>query len=286
MRPAVSAASPALIASVKYQTPVVANRSRALVISPTIRKPLCENEAVQIALALFPGVSADECEAFTLAFSRMPDCELIGVGGAVGEVIGPGGRQQIDATFADVPRPDVVLVPGGLGVARTAHDDELLAWLRAVEPTCQWMAASSTGTVVVAAAGLLADRPAATHWLAGPMLAEYGSAASQERIVEVGHVLTCHGKISAMDVALLIILRLYNRETAARVRTELAEEQRPDVTARPTWIDRFTGSRIWRVVFERDEGRRGRRPHNEELDVSEWIEIELVEHDGKRSPFR
>lgn len=243
---------------------------------------------MQVAVALFPGVSADECEAFTLAFDQLIrsgiDVELIGVGAERGRVQGPGGGQIVDAAFADVGSPDVVLVPGGLGVDRTAHDDELLAWLRLVEPGCQWMAASSTGTVVVAAAGLLGDRPAATHWLAGPMLQEYGSSASSDRIVEVGHILTCHGHISAMDVALLMILRLFNRETASQVRSQLlaggggvapaSEDQ--------SLMARFRASAVGTRLAERRSERRVVRPRNEELDTSDWIEMELTEETTRR----
>ena len=189
---------------------------------------------------LFPGVSIDECEAFAIAFrqlatSGLADCQLVGVGAVRGEIIGIGGRRDVEQTFAETTRPDVVLIPGGIGVERTAQDAALLSWLRNVEPSCQWMAASSTGTVVVAAAGLLADRPAATHWLAGPKLAKFGSAASTERIVEVGHVVTCHGRISAMDVALLMILRLTNRSIAEQVRGDLERAHEQAAAAQPTW---------------------------------------------------
>lgn len=231
---------------------------------------------MQVALVLFPGVSINECEAFALAFrqlraSGLGDAALVGVGAELGEVVGVGGRGQVEMCFDNVPAPDVVLVPGGIGVDRTAHDERLLSWLRRVEPTCQWMAASSTGTVVVAAAGLLGDRPAATHWLAGDKLAAYGSAPSAERIVEVGHVLTCHGHISAMDVALLMILRLYNRAIAAQVRHDLAATQQRAADAAPS-----LGERIRRKWAERTGVRVPAQPRNEELDTSAWIELELV----------
>jgi len=249
---------------------------------------MCESEDVQVAIALFPGVSADECEAFSLAFDELmllgTAVEMIGVGAALGEVRGPGGGQRVDAVFADVSAPDVVLVPGGLGVDRTAHDDELLTWLRRVEPGCQWMAASSTGTVVVAAAGLLGDRPAATHWLAGSMLEEYGSMASSDRIVEVGHILTCHGHISAMDVALLIIMRLYNRETAAQVRSQLLTGGGGTAV---TSDHRSLMARIRKSAFvvrlaARRTERRLIRPRNKELATSDWIEMELTEEPTRR----
>jgi transcriptional regulator GlxA family with amidase domain len=229
---------------------------------------------VQVALVLFPGVSINECEAFSLAFrqlaqSELADCQLVGVGAVRGEVIGIGGRRDVEQTFAETTRPDVVLIPGGIGVERTAHDDALLSWLRSVEPSCQWMAASSTGTVVVAAAGLLADRPAATHWLAGAKLAEFGSAASTERIVEVGHVVTCHGRISAMDVALLMILRLTNRSIAEQVRIDLELSHERAAASRPS---------LWKraVALVRPAPRVPVRPRNEQLETSDWIEMELT----------
>ena len=137
---------------------------------------------VQVALALSPGVSADECEAFTLVFEQLADTELIGVGARLGHVDGPGGGHEIDALFDEVQHPDIVLVPGGLGCAQTARDEPFLAWLRAVAPRCQWMAASSTGTVVVAAAGLLGERRG------GHALARLGAA----RVVRIDGVERAH----------------------------------------------------------------------------------------------
>jgi transcriptional regulator GlxA family with amidase domain len=251
----------------------------------TLGSGVCDTEAVLVALVLFPGVSINECEAFTLAFrqlgvSGLGDCTLVGVGAERGDVVGVGGRQRVEATFDETLTPDVVLVPGGLGVDRTAHDERLLAWLRAVEPTCQWVAASSTGTVVVAAAGLLGDHPAATHWLAGDKLAEFGSEASAERIVEVGHVLTCHGHISAMDVALLMILRLFNRAIAAQVRHDLA-------VATPGGVHPATSvtARMRRWWAERGGARAVVRPPNTELISSDWVEMEL-EPDESAPPSR
>ncbi len=242
-----------------------------------------DTAAVQVALVLFPGVSINECEAFTLAFrqlveSGLGDCALLGVGAQRGEVVGVGGRYRVDVTFDEMTAPDVVLVPGGLGVDRTSHDEPLLAWLRAVEPSTQWIAASSTGTVVVAAAGLLGDRPAATHWLAGDKLAEFGSAASAERIVEVGHVLTCHGQISAMDVALLMILRLYNRSTAAQVRHDLLSGRPSAVPGSRSWLGRFRPG--W---LRRGNARTVVRPRNTELVSAEWVEM-VLQPDGSAPP--
>ena len=237
---------------------------------------------MQVALALSPGVSADECEAFTLVFERLArdgiaDVELVGVGAVLGPVEGQGGGHHVDAVFADVSTPDVVLVPGGLGVERTARDQTLLSWLADVAPVCRWMAASSTGTVVVAAAGLLGDRDAATHWLASPLLESYGSRASTERIVEHGNIITCEGRITAMHVALLVTLRLAGPDAVARVRASLAADPTGATSsARPTsrW------SRLMRLLDERRSAPPAPRPRNRELDAPDVIELEPLRHDG------
>ena len=228
---------------------------------------------MRVALALYPGVSADECEAFTCVFDRLDGAELIGVGARLGTVEGPGGGHRVDATFAQVLDPDIVLVPGGIGCARAAKDPVLLDWLRAVAPRCDWMAASSTGTVVVAAAGLLGDHDAATHWLAGDLLAEHGSQPSAERVVEVGRIITCEGRITAMHVALLVTLRVAGPEAVALVRQRLATGKAPD-------RDVSRWQRWW------DQRRRGghpsgpARPRNRELAAPDVIEFRpLTTHD-------
>ena len=227
---------------------------------------LWEAGGVQIALALSPGVSADECEAFTLVFEQLAGAELIGVGARLGHVDGPAGGHHVDALFDDVQHPDVVLVPGGLGCARSARDEPLLAWLRAVAPRCRWMAASSTGTVVVAAAGLLDEHEAATHWLASPLLESYGSAASRERIVEIGNVITCEGQITAMHVALLVTLRIAGPGAMAQVRAGLTERQAPMQKGRSPWQRR----RLERKRRLQGPG----KPRNPELTAPDVIEFD------------
>jgi putative intracellular protease/amidase len=227
---------------------------------------VCDDGGVQVALALSHGVSADECEAFTLVFEQLADVELVGVGARLGHVDGPAGGHHVDALFDDVRHPDVVLVPGGLGCSRAAGDEALLAWLRLVAPRCEWMAASSTGTVVVAAAGLLGNHEAATHWLASSLLESYGSAASSERIVEVGNIITCEGRITALHVALLVTLRTSGPAAVAQVRAGLALRQAPPQHGRTPW-------QRWR--HERDRRRSGPgKPRNPELTAPDVIEFD------------
>ena len=133
---------------------------------------------------------------------------------------------RVDATFAEILHPDIVLVPGGIGCASVRPTTQLLDWLRTVAPRCTWMAASSTGTVIVAAAGLLERSRRGNPLARRDLLAEHGSQPSAERVVEIGNVITCEGRITAMHVALLVTLRVAGPDAVADVRDRLADRSR------------------------------------------------------------
>lgn len=242
---------------------------------------------VQIALTMAPGVSGDECEAFSLVLDQVPGVEFVHVGSTPGRVNGSGRTQFVDHTFAQVRRPDVVLVPGGLGTARAARDVELLGWLRDVAPSCRWLVGSSTGTVLLAAAGLLEHgRPVATHWLAGSLLADYGAEASTDRIVEHDGIITCEGHVTAAEVALLLTARLAGAATARRILEDLPRRRRPPTPRMGATAGRRSTRRDepwWRgwirLFLGRHAARGPRAPANVELEVSDWIELDAVEMD-------
>jgi putative intracellular protease/amidase len=111
----------------------------------------------RIAVIAYQGVLADESHAFRDVFRRVPGAEVVTVGERIGIVAGPGGTQVVAATFRDIGRVDVVAVPGGLG---SHHHPDIGWWIMAAEPT--WVVASSTGSALLAAAGLLRGRTAAS----------------------------------------------------------------------------------------------------------------------------
>ena len=118
-----------------------------------------------------------------------------------------------DADFEDVPRCDVVLVPGGPGVDAAANDTRLFSWLKAVDETSVWTTSLCTGALLLGAAGLLRGRQVTTHWLSVDRLTGHGATWDPSRVVTDGKfridmALTLAAHLAGDDVAQAIQLSI------------------------------------------------------------------------------
>src|SRR5215470_17780761 len=145
----------------------------------------------QIAILLYPGVTALDAVGPWEVLSRMPDTEVRFVGKELGPVMTEGGvlLLAVTHTVAETPSPDLVLVPGGTTTPSQMVDDEVLDWLRRVHETTTWTTSVCTGSLILGAAGFLKGRPATTHWWKINVLKILGARPEPtERIVRSGKV--------------------------------------------------------------------------------------------------
>lgn len=187
-------------------------------------------DGVRVAIVAYQGVLADESWAFRDVLGRVPGARVLTVGAHLGVVGGPGGAQDVEATFDEVTAADVVVVPGGLG---THRHPEIARWLLRLQP--RWVLTSSTGSAMLAATGLLRGRTAATHWLAGPLLERHGVVVADERIVVDLPYVTCAGLSSAYDAAFVVARSIGGPSLVREIRRQLTDwrEPGPPCTAGP-----------------------------------------------------
>jgi transcriptional regulator GlxA family with amidase domain len=143
-----------------------------------------------------------------------------------------GMRIVADHAFADAPPIDVLIHPGGQGTRPLMVDDDHLRWVRAQRTTASLVASVCTGALVLAAAGLLHDRPATTHWASLDLLAETDPSIRVDRsarFVDDGDVLTSAGVSAGIDLALHLVVRLASPERAAQVRRGIQYDPAPPV---------------------------------------------------------
>ncbi|MET1073778.1 MAG: DJ-1/PfpI family protein [Umezawaea sp.] len=129
------------------------------------------------------------------------------------------------ATFADLDRADVIVVPGGKPYDVLA-EGTVAAWLRKVHPTATWTTSVCTGSTLLASAGVLEGKRATTHWALRDLLASLGVEVSTDRVVRDGSVITGAGVSAGIDMALTLAGILWGDAVAQGL--QLAIEYDPE----------------------------------------------------------
>ncbi|WP_067133367.1 DJ-1/PfpI family protein [Microtetraspora malaysiensis] len=134
---------------------------------------------------------------------------------------------QADVGFDDLPRPDLIVVPGSSRWRRALEDEALIAWLAATCPTAACTVSVCSGSTLLAKAGILAGRPATTHWAVRDVLAAHGAIVSTERVVIDKDVITCAGVSAGIDMALTLAARLWGEPAAKTIQLALEYDPQP-----------------------------------------------------------
>ncbi len=161
--------------------------------------------SMKIAVLLYDQLTALDAVGPYEVLSRVPGAEVVFTAARPGPVRTDMGSLALtaDAGFAEVTDPDVLLVPGGPGCAALLEDGPTLDWIREVDAGTTWTTSVCSGSLLLAAAGLLTGRRATSHWICLDMLEAFGATpVGDERIVVDGTYATSAGVSAGIDLAL------------------------------------------------------------------------------------
>jgi putative intracellular protease/amidase len=185
---------------------------------------------MQIALVLYPGFTILDIIGPFQTLAEAPGHEVVWVAEAKGPVLDHTRKAPLVAThtFAEVTAPDIVVVPGGV-----ASDDNkpLVAWLQSVHPTTKYTTSVCTGSIFLAAAGFLNGEPATSHWAAVDRLEKHGAKYSEQRVVQVGRVITSAGVSSGIDMGLTLLDLLHGPAMAQAIQLAIEYDPQPPFDA-------------------------------------------------------
>ena len=136
-----------------------------------------------------------------------------------------------DASIDEVTAAEIVVVPGGYGTRALLEHEPLLAWLRGVHETSTWTTSVCTGSLLLAAAGLLEGKRATTHWRSRELLGELGAVPVPDRVVQEGKVMTAAGVSSGIDMALRLVQLINGDEVAQAVQLGIEYDPQPPLDA-------------------------------------------------------
>ncbi|MEU4079229.1 glutamine amidotransferase [Streptomyces venezuelae] len=188
---------------------------------------------MQIAVLLYQGFTTLDAVGPYELLARLPGAETVFVAKEAGPVRNDQGSLALvaDKALAEVPRPDIVLVPGGPDSRAAMDDPEIRTWLRTADETSTWTTSVCTGSLILAAAGVLDGRRATTHWLAYEELRALGVEPTGERVVFDGKYVTAAGVSSGIDMALHLLGRIGGDETAQTIQLLTEYDPQPPYDA-------------------------------------------------------
>jgi transcriptional regulator GlxA family with amidase domain len=186
-----------------------------------------EGQTVQIAIVLFERFTALDAVGPYEMLCRIPGADTVFVAQQPGAVRNDRGDLVLVAEkrLEEVAAPEIVVVPGGPGQSAQMENEALLDWLRTADRTSTWTTSVCTGSLLLAAAGLLRGRRATSHWLALDTLAAFGVEPTGQRVVTDGKFITAAGVSAGIDMGLTLVGKVAGDDHAQTV--QLATEYDP-----------------------------------------------------------
>jgi transcriptional regulator GlxA family with amidase domain len=188
-------------------------------------------EKRQIAIVLYPGMTALDAVGPYEVLKLLPDSELRLVAHEPGPVVTDRSALIIGAThsFEETTQPFLVLAPGSEANTMSAMaDGRLLAWLKRAHETSTMTTSVCSGALILAAAGLLDGRRATTHWWALASLSRFGATAvPDQRVVRSGKIWTAAGVSAGLDLALELFAEIAGQEAAEIAKLMIEYDPRP-----------------------------------------------------------
>ncbi len=209
--------------------------------------------AFRIGFLPYPNVTQLDMTGPAQVLSRMPGATVNYVWHSLDPVMSDCRLALVPTlTLADSGQFDMVCVPGGYGCTAVMHDAVVLDWLRDQAKGARLMTSVCTGSLILAAAGLLKGYRAGCHWAWGDSLSKFGATWVAERTVVDRDRITAGGVTAGIDFAFRVIAELHGQDISDAVR--LALEYDPEsraggtpATARPEILAMVKGAMAGRL---------------------------------------
>jgi cyclohexyl-isocyanide hydratase len=184
---------------------------------------------LNIGFVLYPSLTQLDLTGPWEILTRLPNAKCHLLSHDLTAVKSASGGLEIvpTMTYKECPQLDVICVPGGPGHLGAMEDEVLLVFLRQQAPACRYLMAVCTGTLVLAAAGLICGYRATTHWMSLERLAAFGAEAVRRRIVTDRNRVTGGGVTAGIDLGLVVFEELAGEASAREIQLQIEYEPEP-----------------------------------------------------------
>jgi putative intracellular protease/amidase len=188
---------------------------------------------MDIAILIFERFAALDAVGPYEVLSRLPGAKVTFVAEHATPIRADTGQLALlaDATLDQLAHPEIVVVPGGPGQLALMEDGPVHAWLRDADATSTWTTSVCTGSLILAAAGLLAGKRATSNWQALERLGSLGVEVVPERVVFDGKYATSAGVTAGLDMALSLAAEVAGVQVAQAIQLGLEYDPQPPFDA-------------------------------------------------------
>jgi putative intracellular protease/amidase len=172
---------------------------------------------MNIIIYLYNGLTVLDAVGPYEVLSRLPDANLKFVAREKGLIVSDTHFMKLVAEYdiSEIQSADILVIPGSvIGFIRESKDAAVLNWIQKIHQTTTWTTSVCSGSVILAAAGILNGKKATSHWGAIHLLSDYGAIPSNERYIQEGKIITAQGVSAGIDMALFLVSQIVGVEKA------------------------------------------------------------------------
>ena len=170
-----------------------------------------------VVFPLYPGVTQLDFTGPHQVFSRLPGAKVIAASLGAQDIEADGLVFAKLADLAKIERCDLICVPGGFGTMDAMLNTEFVDQIKRLAAGSKYVTSVCTGSLILAAAGLLTGKRAATHWAWRELLVPFGVTVDESRVCRDGNVFTGGGVTAGIDLALTVTAEMAGESFAQGV---------------------------------------------------------------------
>lgn len=212
------------------------------------------SQPYRVGFLLWPGLTQLDMTGPAQVLSRIPGAEMHYAWKTIEPIPSDCGLPLMPTiTLADCPQLDLLCVPGGAPVAPVMRDREVLDWLRTQAAGAEFVTSVCTGSLILAAAGLLNGYKAGCYWASGHQLPLFGAEFVEERVVFDRNRVSAGGVTSGIDFAFRLIEHKFGRDMAELIQLSIEYDPQPVAggtprSARPEIVDQVRALMASRIA--------------------------------------
>jgi putative intracellular protease/amidase len=185
---------------------------------------------MDIVIYIYNGLTALDAVGPYEVLSRLPNANVKFVAKEKGVIVTDTHFLKLVAEYdiSEIDKADILIIPGSVvGFLREAKDKALLSWITKINLTSTWTTSVCSGSIILAATGLLKDKKATSHWGVIHLLKEYGSIPTSERYVQEDKIITAQGVSAGIDMSLYLASQVVGIENAKAYQLFIEYDPKP-----------------------------------------------------------